>query len=108
MACDVFVISSIFKTEAFAIVQVEAMAFRKPIVSTEIPGSGVHWVNQNNESGLTVPIKDPVSLAGAINSILNDSLLYEKLSAGASRRYKNEFTQQIMINRLVYIYHGLF
>lgn len=44
-ACDLFCLSSIWKTEAFAIVQVEAMSCGKPVVATKISGSGVSWVN---------------------------------------------------------------
>lgn len=36
-ACDIFCLSSIIKTEAFAIVQIEAMSCGKPVVSTQIP-----------------------------------------------------------------------
>jgi glycosyltransferase involved in cell wall biosynthesis len=106
-ACNIFVISSIYKTEAFAIVQVEAMAFSKPVVSTIIPGSGVHWVNKNNVSGLTVPLKDSISLANAIDSIIKDKVLYDNLSRGAFLRFKNEFTQQIMTERLLDVYSEL-
>lgn len=106
-ACDIFVLSSIYKTEAFAIAQVEAMYFSKPVISTEIPGSGVHWVNLNNISGLTVPIKDSKSLAIAINRILDDSNLYTRLAKGASNRYLTEFTQDLMIRRLIRLYKDL-
>jgi rhamnosyl/mannosyltransferase len=106
-ACDLFVLSSVYKTEAFAIVQVEAMAFSKPVVSTEIPESGVQWVNMSNESGLTVPIKDSLAIANAISSILENPKLYEKLSKGAFNRFKSEFTQDIMVNRLIDLYNHL-
>jgi len=101
------VLSSIFKTEAFAIVQVEAMAFSKPIVSTIIPGSGVDWVNQNMLSGLTVPINNPHAIARAIQEIMENENLYLELATGAHRRFLDEFTQEIMINRLIKIYNKL-
>ena len=103
-ACDIFVLSSVYKTEAFGIVQVEAMALKKPVVSTEIPGSGVHWVNLNNISGLTVPIKNSNEIANAINSIVESSLLYNKLSDGAYQRFQSEFTQRVMVQKLIKIY----
>ena len=106
-ACDIFVLSSIYKTEAFAIAQVEAMYFGKPIISTEIPGSGVHWVNLNNISGLTIPIKDSKSLAIAINKIVDDSKLYNRLAKGAFNRYQTQFTQELMIRRLICLYKEL-
>jgi glycosyltransferase involved in cell wall biosynthesis len=106
-ACDVFVLSSIYKTEAYAIVQVEAMAFGKPVVSTEIPGSGVQEVNLNKTSGLIVPIKNSKAIAHSINSIIENPLLYEELSKGAYNRFKTEFTQELMVKRLIEFYKNL-
>lgn len=68
-AADVFCLSSIMKTEAFGIVQIEAMSLGVPVVSTSIPGSGVSWVNKNWESGRVVPPQNEVALAIAIKEI---------------------------------------
>jgi len=106
-ASDIFVLSSIFKTEAYAIVQVEAMAAGKPIISTEIPGSGVQWVNQNEVSGLTVPIKDSSTLAEVINKLIDDKAYRNKLSKGALKRYYSEFTLGKMIDTTIEIYRSL-
>ena len=46
-ACDCFVLTSTMKTEAFGIVQIEAMSCHKPVVATRIPHSGVSWVNED-------------------------------------------------------------
>ena len=106
-ASDLFCLSSIMKTEAFAIVQIEAMSFGKPVVSTQIPGSGVSWVNKHGESGLTVPIADAVGLATAINAMLKDNRLYKSLSDGASTRFSNLFTRQSMIEKSIQLYTNI-
>lgn len=103
-ACDLFCLSSIQKTEAFAIVQVEAMSCHKPIVATEIPGSGVSWVNEQDVSGENVAPGDSKALAAAINKILNDASLYQKYSEGAFQRYEDMFQIDDMINRCLLIY----
>ncbi len=106
-ACDVFVLPSIYKSEAYGIVQIEAMAFGKPVISTRIEGSGVDWVNQNGQSGFTVPIKDSYSIAKSITQLREDKELYNKLSKGALSRYKSMFTTEIMISALIKAYHSL-
>ncbi|MFC7347705.1 glycosyltransferase [Chryseobacterium zhengzhouense] len=103
----IFALSSIFKTEAYAIVQVEALSYGLPIVSTKIPGSGVDWVNQDNITGITVPIKNSVELGEAINKIINDENLYTKFSKNALSRYHSELTRDIMIKKVLSIYNDV-
>lgn len=106
-SCFLFALSSIYKTEAYAIVQVEALAFGKPIVSTRIPGSGVDWVNKHEVSGLTVPIRDSKALADAIKRIGGNSQLHEEYSSNALKRYNDKFTQDKMITELINYYSEL-
>jgi len=101
---DLFVLPSIYRTEAYGIVQVEAMAHGLPVISTVIDGSGVDWVNQDGVSGITVPICDEKSIAVAIDQICLDSKLKLKLSNGALNRYKSQFTEEVMIRNLVDYY----
>ncbi|WP_333698490.1 glycosyltransferase family 4 protein [Bacteroides congonensis] len=106
-ACDIFCLSSIWKTEAFAIVQVEAMSCGKPVVATEIPESGVSWVNADCCSGMNVEPEDEEALAQAITTILSDNWLYGKLSEGARRRYETMFTKELMTERCLNLYQEL-
>lgn len=96
--CDVFCLSSIMKTEAFAIVQIEAMSCGKPVVATSIPGSGVSWVNEHGVSGLNVPVADPEALAKAIVDITSDAGTYGRYSSNALRRYEACFTLSAMVS----------
>jgi len=106
-ASDLFCMSSILKTEAFGIVQLEAMASGKPIVSTNIPNSGVSWVNQNEISGLTVPIEDASAIANAIQLILSNDEYYERLSLGSLNRYQSLFTLDNMVDKSLQIYNQI-
>ena len=103
-ACDVFVLSSVMKTEAFGIVQIEAMSLGKPVIATKIPESGVSWVNADGVSGLNVLIKDARALAEAIQSICADGELKGKFSEGARNRFEQNFTLDRMIERTIKIY----
>lgn len=88
-ACDLFCLSSIWKTEAFAIVQIEAMSAGKPIVATRIPESGVSWVNEDGCSGHNAEPADAKSLSDAVSKVLENTEFY---SRGARERYSKLFT----------------
>jgi len=106
-ACRLFCLSSIDKREAFAIVQIEAMAFGKPVVSTDIPGSGVPWVNKNGESGITVKPCDSGALAEAIVQLCSDDDRYQDYCRRARERYERLFRYETMIDRMEEIYRKL-
>ena len=103
-ACNLFVMSSVMKTEAFGIVQIEAMSLGKPVIATKIPESGVSWVNADGVSGLNVPIRNPQALAEAILSICTDEKLHGQFSEGAKDRFHENFTLEGMIDRTIKIY----
>ena len=103
-ACEVFVLSSVMKTEAFGIVQIEAMSAGKPVVATKIPGSGVPWVNEDGVSGRNVTPGDPAELAAAIEDVIDH---YGSFSAGARARYEKLFREQTMIQSICKLYEAL-
>lgn len=105
--CSVFCLSSIWKSEAFAIVQVEAMSCGKPVVATRIAGSGVSWVNADGFSGLNVEPEDPRALADAIIKITSDPAVYRTFCGNARRRYLDTFTLDAMIDRCIGFYEGV-
>lgn len=105
-ACDIYVMSSQMKTEAFGIVQIEAMSCGKPVVATTIPQSGVSWVNQDGVSGLNVPPGDPEAIARAIVTICSDPDVYLQFAAGAMERFETYFTSRVMIDKIINIYES--
>jgi rhamnosyl/mannosyltransferase len=104
---DVLILPSIYKTEAYGIVQIEAMALGVPVISTKISGSGVHWVNQNGISGLVVPCKDSISLAKSIDYLFSSETVYNNFVKGAIDRYESIFTGELMIKGLINHYNEI-
>lgn len=104
-ACDVFCLTSILKTEAFAIVQIEAMSCSKPVISTNIKGSGVSWVNADGQSGLVVEIENAKAVAEAILRVTEDAEYYKQLSEGSLNRYLSFFTRDKMVDKCLEIYN---
>ncbi|MBC7190664.1 glycosyltransferase [Candidatus Aerophobetes bacterium] len=102
-ACDVFCLPSVARSEAFGIVQLEAMVCGKPIVSTNLP-TGVPFVNQDKKTGIVVPPKNPQALAEAINTLLENPALRKKYGGCAKERVEKEFTKKVMVKRLLEVY----
>jgi glycosyltransferase involved in cell wall biosynthesis len=105
-ACDLLVLPSLDRREAFGIVQLEAMACGKPVVSSDLP-TGVRLVNHDGETGLLVPPGDPEALAAAITRLLSDSTLRARLGQRARERVIREFSVDRMVNQTTEVYSQL-
>jgi rhamnosyl/mannosyltransferase len=103
-ACDIYGLPSTVRSEAFAIVQLEAMACGKPVVNTAIGRSGVPFVSRDRESGFTVPPCDPEAFANAIATILANPALSCQFGSAGRARVEREFSKEIMADRLLSIY----
>lgn len=89
-ACDIYLFPSIMQSEAFGIVQLEAMKFAKPVINTNL-GTGVNYVSLDGETGLTVEPKNIEELAKAINKLLNDDNLRETMGKCSKLRIDKIF-----------------
>lgn len=106
-ACEVFLLTSSMKTEAFGIVQLEAFSCGKPVVSTRVPGSGVSWVNEDGLSGYTVPVGDYKAVADAVRKICEFPDVAGRLGEAALERYNSLFTYDKMIEETLNIYENV-
>jgi len=95
-ACDALVLPSIARTEAFGVVQIEAMAAGRPVVSTNLP-TGVPWVNRDGVSGLVVAPGDAGALGAALARIGSDSAVRTRLAEGARLRAESLFARERMV-----------
>lgn len=102
-AADVFTLPSIERSEAFGIVQLEAMAAGRPVVSADV-GTGVAWVNQHEVTGLVVQPRDVAQLSAALNRLLTDADLRQRLGAAGRERVAQEFTLDKMVDRIEALY----
>ena len=105
-ACDVFVLPSVTRQEAFGVVQLEAMAAGKPVVSTDV-GTGVGWVNRDTETGFVVPPRNTEALRDAIARLLGDPELQRSMGEAAARRVHAAFTVERMIDETLALYRDV-
>jgi glycosyltransferase involved in cell wall biosynthesis len=102
--CDVFCLPSIERTEAFGLVLLEAMAFGKALVTTDIEGSGVNWVNRNGTTGLVVKPMDSQALADAIKRLATEPQMRKKMGDNAKKRFTELFHIRNVARDVIGIY----
>jgi len=104
-ACDLFVLPSRSRSEAFGIVLLEAMAQGKPVVATRV--GGIPYVVPDGKAGLLVPPNNPHSLAAAITKLLDDPELRRRMGVAGRLHVQNNFTLHQIINKLEALYWQL-
>jgi len=99
-AGDVFLMPSI--QEAFGLMAVESMACGTPVVVCE--GTSLPDVIKAPQSGLVVPPRDSVALAGAIKQLLEDDSLRDRLGRQARQIAEREYALPLYLQRHLNLY----
>jgi len=115
----IFVLPSINRGEAFGICIIEAMYFKKPVITTNIKDSGVTFVNnglrmQNidnqdpkGKTGVIVEPKDPQQLAGAIDYLLSNPEKAKELGINGYNRVLDNFTEEKFVDKVESVYRNV-
>lgn len=104
-AADVFVLPSITRQEAFGVSLIEAMASGKPVVSTNVRGSGVSYVVGG--AGIVVEPENVVELQSAIAGILSDVGVARDFGLKGRFRVEREFSMEKAVLDTVGIYESV-
>jgi glycosyltransferase involved in cell wall biosynthesis len=104
--CFLFCLSSIERSEMYAVVQIEAFCHGKPVISTNIPRSGVSEVNRNGVTGYTVEINNPKAISDKINILLHDPVQYEIFCRNALLRAE-ELTDKNIIDKYIELFANI-
>ena len=98
-AAHAFVLPSTAPSEAFGLVQLEAMAAGLPIVAARA-SEGVASVHVPNETALVVPPRDPVALRQALVRLWSDDALAQRLGRGAQQRVRAFYELDHTLDRM--------
>lgn len=80
---------------------IEAAACGRAIVTTDVPGC--REIVRHNENGLLVPVRDPVALANALQTLLENPALRRKFADAGRRIAVDEFDiQRVVRSTLAY------
>jgi len=104
--CDVFVLPSVLRSEAFGIAQLEAMACAKPVICCEL-GTGTSFVNEHGRTGLVVPPGNARSLARGIRTLLEAPDMRAACGAAGRRRVEALFSRDRMVQDTLELYRRL-
>jgi len=91
------------RSEAFGLSILEAHACGTPVVSTQL-GTGVEFVNEDGMTGLNVPPKNAPALAAAVNRLLQDRELADRLGQAARDRVFRAFSAEKIARQEYEIY----
>jgi glycosyltransferase involved in cell wall biosynthesis len=104
-ACDVFVLPSISRLEAFGLVVLEAMASSKPVIISNIPGV-MELVTDGEEGLLTEPM-NVEDLAEKINILMADPKLRKSMGEKGREKVVREFTWDKVVSQIERTYESI-
>jgi glycosyltransferase involved in cell wall biosynthesis len=89
--CDAVAVPSCERTEAFGVVVLEAMRHGRPVIASDLAGSGLPWLVRESGCGLLAPVADVDGWARALETLRDDPALRARLGdegrAAAAERF---------------------
>ncbi len=104
-ACDVFVLPSVSRLEAFGIVALEAMATGKPVVVSDIPG--VREVITDGVEGLVADVVNPEDLAEKVRTLLSDPGARREMGKRGREKVENRFVIGQVVDAIERVYRSV-
>jgi len=100
------VLPSIDRSEAFGLVQLEAMAAGVAVICTDLP-TGVREVGLPGRTCLQAQPGNVEAMAAALAAVWGDDDLAQRLGDAGRRRFEEHFTREAMVARLLAWYWTL-
>jgi rhamnosyl/mannosyltransferase len=103
---DCFCLPSIERTEAFGMVLLEAMRYGKPVIVSDIPGSGVGWVTQDHRTGILFPPQNHLLLARAIEQLQRYTDETKHFGQAGQQRFEQLFDIHKVAGQITQVYQN--
>jgi len=97
---DVWVSSTLYEGQSNSLL--EAMAMKKPIITTDIPENAE--VICNFIEGLLIPTRNPMKLAEGIKKLILNKNLKDRLAENAFNKVHEKYNMEQMINKFEELY----
>lgn len=104
---DLLCLPSIERTEAFGMVLLEAMRASKPCLVSDVQGSGMSWVVQDNKTGFVAKHNDVKSLVNKLKYIVEHKELLVKYGAAGRKRFEKYFSISIVSGKITNVYKSI-
>lgn len=88
---DCLCLPSIERTEAFGLVLLEAMYYRRATIVSDVAGSGMGWVVEDGETGILVEPGNEQALAAAITNLAQNRDKMRRLGTNGRLRFERLF-----------------
>ena len=102
--CDVFVLPSV--TESFGLVQIEAMAYGKPVINTNVK-NGAPYVGVHGKTGFTVEPMDVDALYEAMKKLQENAGLRKEMGAFAYELVRKKYKMDDMLKSVFYLFESV-
>jgi glycosyltransferase involved in cell wall biosynthesis len=103
-SCDVFCLPSRERTEAFGLVLLEAMRYSKPLLVSNLPGSGMTFVARAGQNALLAPPEDVNAWREALVALAQSPARRQIMGRLGHDRYVREFDIATIAARIGWIY----
>ncbi len=106
--CDLFCLPSLERTEAFGVVLLEAMRYGKPVIASDIPGSGPGWIVREGGCGWLVPPGDVTALSALMEKLAAAPDLLRSAGPTGRDHFKKTFHIKSVAARINDIYGDIY
>jgi rhamnosyl/mannosyltransferase len=103
-SCDLLCLPSLDRAEAFGLVLLEAMAHGKPVVASDLQGSGVAWVVEEDVSGWKFQTGDSAALADRLHWCASHPAELREVGKKARERVVARFSPERVVGEVLALY----